>query len=56
MKKISLFLTAGMLGLGAVAGLFKALAFPRRKEKAEEKKKEEEGGVKETVSGSCDGL
>jgi hypothetical protein len=43
MKKISACLTAGILGIAVVAGIFESLFSPRRKEKADEKKGDEPG-------------
>ncbi|MGE5301375.1 MAG: hypothetical protein ACM3MB_10525 [Acidobacteriota bacterium] len=39
--KIRTCLTAGIIGIAVVAGVFEALSSPRKKEKTEEKKKEE---------------
>lgn len=51
--KIGACVLTGILGIAAVAGVFEALASPRKK-KTEEKK--EEGEVKAPEGGNCDGL
>jgi hypothetical protein len=42
--KIGACVMAGIFGIAAVAGVFEALASPRKREEAQEKKKEEGGG------------
>jgi hypothetical protein len=51
--KIRACLMAGIIGIAVVAGIFEALASPRKKE-AEEKK--EEGKTKTPEDCNCDGL
>ncbi len=53
--KIRACLMAGIIGIAVVAGVFEALASPRKKEESE-KKKEEEGKAEGPGSGNCDGL
>ena len=45
---------AGIIGIAVVAGVFEALASPRKKEETGEKK--EEGKAEEPEGGDCDGL
>lgn len=52
--KIGACLMAGIVGIAVVAGVFEALASPRKKEETEEKK--EEGKAKAPEGGNCDGL
>jgi len=53
--KIRACLMAGIFGIAVLAGVFEALASPRKKEETEKKKVEEEK-AKGPASGNCDGL
>jgi len=53
--KIRACLMAGIFGVAVVAGVFEALAYPRKKEETGGKKEEEEK-AKGPGSGNCDGL
>lgn len=52
--KIGACVLTGILGIAAVAGVFEALASPRKKKETEEKK--EEGEAKAPEGRNCDGL
>lgn len=51
--KIRACLMAGIFGIAVLAGVFEALASPRKREETEEKNKEEEGRAKDPGSGNC---
>lgn len=50
--RIKTFLIAGIIGIAVVAGVFEALAYPRKREETEGKEKEEEGKAKDPGSGN----